>query len=76
MRILCVPLLWRTQRNNKLEEMGGDWTIRFPLSPNQIFSILTPRRAWTENLLTLYCACLILTQLSRNVYQVLSDGDE
>lgn len=48
----------------------------FPLSPNQIISILTPRRAWTENLLTLYCACLILTQLSTNVYQVLSDGDE
>lgn len=46
------------------------------LSPNQMFSILTPRRAWIENVLTLFCAGLILTHLSMNAYQVLSDGHE
>lgn len=46
------------------------------LSRNQIFSILTPRRTWIENLLTLYCTCLIITQQSLNVYQVVSDDDE
>lgn len=47
-----------------------------PLASNQIFFIITPKWALTENLFTLYCACFISTQLSMDAYQVLSDNDE
>lgn len=62
--------------STKKQQIGRAGRRLDTFSSNQMFSILTPRRVWIENLLTLFCAGSILTHLSMSVYQVLSDGDE